>query len=152
MIYAMLDLTAQVFYQLPVFPISGKSEDLGFMKIWEFKDHTGVIDNNLTYKEYITDMGTEKETKMLVNWTSFYIQALNCFIVAMIMIQTDIFNSTGYLKYVTQTDGSMDLLVSLAEIKSKAITYRENNYKIKKILAIQNRRVDLLSNVETIKE
>lgn len=46
----------------------------------------------------------------------------------------------------------MDLLVSLADNKSKAITYRENNYKIKKILSIQNRRMDLLSNVETIKE
>lgn len=86
MTYAMIDLSAQVFYQLPVFPITGNSENLGFRKIWEFKDHTGEIDNNLTYKEYITDMGTEKETKMLVNWMNFYMQALNCIIVAMILI------------------------------------------------------------------
>jgi hypothetical protein len=43
------------------------------------------------------------------------------------MFQAEIFRSYGYKKFVTQTDGSMDLLVKLASDKAKGITYAFNN-------------------------
>ena len=42
---------------------------------------------------------------------NFRMQLFNCVIVFIIILQNDIFNSFGYQKFVTQIDGSMDLLV-----------------------------------------
>jgi len=61
---------------------------------------------------------------------------MNCFMIAIISLQSEIFSSEGYLKFVTQTDGSMDLLVKLADIKAKSISYVFNNLKIRKIISI----------------
>ena len=42
---------------------------------------------------------------------NFGLQVLNCIIIFIVILQNDIFNSAGYKKFVTQSDGSMDLLV-----------------------------------------
>ena len=52
-------------------------------------------------------------------------------------MQKEIFFSYGYSKFITQKDGSMDLLVQLAAEKAKALTYAFNNSKVKKIVKIQ---------------
>jgi hypothetical protein len=51
-------------------------------------------------------------------------------------MQKEIFFSYGYSKFITQKDGSMDLLVQVASDKAKALTYAFNNSKVKKIVKI----------------
>jgi hypothetical protein len=68
------------------------------------------------------------------------------------MLQGEIFDSAGYLKFVTQDDGSMDLLITLGALKAKSITYIFNNNKIRKILSIQRKRESIMSTVKKIKE
>lgn len=51
-------------------------------------------------------------------------------------MQKEIFYSFGYRKFITQKNGSMDLLVKLAQEKARAMTYAFNNTKIKKIIKI----------------
>ena len=93
------------------------------------------------------------DTKGLsLNWINFGMQLLNCVIICIISAQTEIFNSPGYVKYVTQTGGSMDLLVSLSELKAKSITYQFNNNKIRKIISIQRKKEAILATVEKLKE
>lgn len=53
---------------------------------------------------------------------------------------------------MTQQDGSMDLLMQLAELKAKSITYVYNNYKIRKILSVQRKREAILKTVEQLKQ
>ena len=77
---------------------------------------------------------------------------MNAFIVAIVLLQSEIFSSSGYLKYVTQANGSMDLLMQLSELKAKSITYVFNNYKIRKILSINRKRESTLKTVERLKE
>ena len=77
---------------------------------------------------------------------------MNAFIVAIILLQSEIFSSPGYLKYVTQINGSMDLLIQLSELKAKSVTYVFNNYKIRKILSINRKRESTLKTVERLKE
>jgi len=67
-------------------------------------------------------------------------------------LQTEIFKSEGYKKYVTQTDGSMDLLVNLSTLKKLSFTYVYNNTKIQKILAHQQKRELIFNVVEKVKE
>lgn len=68
---------------------------------------------------------------------NFYMQIAICFMICLISLQTEIFASEGYKKYVTQTDGSLDLIIQLASIKQKSLTYVYNNFKIQKILRNQ---------------
>lgn len=72
--------------------------------------------------------------------------------ICLISIQCEIFNSPGYQKYVTQTNGSMDLLVQLADLKAKSIAYCYNNNKIRKIISIQRKKEAILATVEKLKE
>ena len=45
----------------------------------------------------------------------------------------------------------MDLLVSIATIKAKSISYVYNNKKIRKIISIQRRKETILATVEKLK-
>lgn len=69
-----------------------------------------------------------------------------------ISLQSEIFRSWGYHKYVTQSDGSMDLIVQLADLKAKSIAFTFNNLKIRKIISIQRRKETILATVEKLKE
>jgi hypothetical protein len=46
----------------------------------------------------------------------------------------------------------MDLLVQLAELKAKSITYVFNNKKIRKIISIQRRKEVINSTIQKIRE
>jgi len=65
-----------------------------------------------------------------LDFKNLMLQLMNCFMISIISLQSEIFESPGYLKFVTQTDGSMDLLVKLADRKAKSIAYVFNNLKI----------------------
>jgi hypothetical protein len=80
------------------------------------------------------------------------LQILNCVIISIIALQAELFNSNGYVKYVTQSDGSMDLLMQLSELKSKSITYVFNNKKIRKIISIQRKKEVINSTVQKLRE
>jgi hypothetical protein len=45
----------------------------------------------------------------------------------------------------------MDLLMRLSEVKAKAITYVRNNFKIRKIVAIQTKKESIMKTVERVK-
>jgi hypothetical protein len=79
-------------------------------------------------------------------------QMATCTLICLISMQSEIFSSNGYIKYVSQTDGSMDLLVKLNELKQKSFTYVYNNEKIQKIIYIQNRREVILATLEIVKK
>lgn len=68
------------------------------------------------------------------------------------MLQSEIFDSAGYKKFVTQSDGSMDLLMQLSGIKAKSITYIYNNEKIRKVVSIQRKKEVIMQTVEKYKE
>lgn len=52
---------------------------------------------------------------------------------------------------MTQTDGSMDLLMQLSELKGKSITYIFNNHKIRKIVSNTRKRETIMKSVERMK-
>jgi hypothetical protein len=70
----------------------------------------------------------------------------------MITLQSEIFRSAGYVKYVSQSGGSMDLLCQLSDLKAKSITYVFNNLKIRKIVSIQKRRETIDATVQKLRE
>ena len=45
----------------------------------------------------------------------------------------------------------MDLLVSLASLKAKSISYVYNNKKIRKIISIQRKKETILATVDKLK-
>jgi hypothetical protein len=83
---------------------------------------------------------------------NFLLQLLNCLIISMITLQSEIFRSAGYVKYVSQSGGSMDLLCQLSDLKAKSITYVFNNLKIRKIVSIQKRRETIDATVQKLRE
>lgn len=138
----------------------------GFRKVWAFNAGTqdyhqkGPNDlGDLNYHHLIkcerfNNDGSAKYScpHFEIDWKAFIFQSLNSCLVAVIMLQCEIFSSAGYLKYVTQQNGSLDLLMELSELKAKSITYVFNNYKIRKILNIQRKREQTLATVEKLKE
>lgn len=83
----------------------------GFRKVWHFNhgiDKAHIDLDELTFEQYIncdpwTNGVHNKECPhFAIDWKSFYFEVMNCMIVAIIMLQCEIFSSFGYLKYVTQ--------------------------------------------------
>ena len=122
----------------------------GIRKIWV----TGEDNQHLfSYQAFIDSQGTDDHANGLkIDVGNFMMQILNCFIISVIMLQSEIFDSAGYQKFVTQDDGSMDLMIQLAVMKAKSITYVFNNNKIRKILSIQRKRESIMGTVDKIKE
>jgi hypothetical protein len=166
--YGLVDFTIQILFQMPMVLVNLDQvkglKAFGFRKVWTY--HAGDTApgeeppdlGEMTFRDYIscnpwTD-GKHNENcpHFQLNERAFYFEVMNCFIVAMIMLQSEIFSSAGYLKYVTQQNGSMDLLIQLSELKAKSITYVWNNYKIRKILSVQRKREATLKTVEKLKE
>ena len=130
MIYSMIDFTFQLIAQLPVYQPKDGPSSFGFRKIWTHDEDLG-IDKALSL-EYFEDtmrhsVGKNETPGLEFNSFNFNMQLLNCVIIAIILLQADIFNSYGYKKFVTQTDGSLDLLIQLADLKSKSKAYIFNN-------------------------
>lgn len=135
LIYALIDATIQIVFQLPAV-LPGDLDGLrkyGFRKVWKFdagkQDYTNYGKKpedlgDLTYSMFIECSMIFKENKetgflestgncphIILDWRAFYFSLMNCFIIAVIVLQCEIFGSAGYLKYVTQHGGSMDLLM-----------------------------------------
>jgi hypothetical protein len=67
---------------------------------------------------------------LTLDYSNWYMQIAISIMITLISLQAEIFNSEGYKKFVTQTDGSMDLLVKLAKQKQESLTFVYNNLKI----------------------
>jgi hypothetical protein len=72
--------------------------------------------------------------------------------ICFISLQTEIFQSPGYKKFITQKSGSMDLIMSLADKKAKSLSYCFNNDKIRNIVSIQRRKETIMTTVEKLKD
>lgn len=122
----------------------------GIKKIWVTGDNNEDLFN---YQTFMDSQGVDDHANGLkIDVGNLMMQVLNCFIISIIMLQSEIFDSAGYQKFVTQDDGSMDLMIQLGVMKAKSITYVFNNKKIRKILSIQRKRESIMGTVDKIKE
>ena len=106
MYYAIFDFSLQIIAQLPLVSYPKWFESIGFRKIWTNESTYGV---EMSYEQLINNSDTFVGLEF--NKVNFCMQLLNCMMIAVISLQTEIFESPGYIKFVTQTDGSMDLLM-----------------------------------------
>ena len=110
---------------------------IGFRKIWRNHYET-AFDYNVLINS--AESGVNPQTQqyhgLQLHWDSLMLQTLNCVMICAISLQSEIFSSWGYRKYVTQAGGSMDLIVQLADLKAKSIAFTFNNLKIRKIISI----------------
>jgi len=69
---------------------------IGFRKVWREPS------SSLNYYSLI-DQGGHYEPHMGldIDWKNFWMQLLNCIMICSISLQTEIFYSFGYLKFVT---------------------------------------------------
>lgn len=134
--------------QLPLFPASQWAGYIGLRKI--FHDPHPSTEAAFNYDNLIK-VGLPYD-EIRFEWHDFTIEILNCFMICMISLQSQIFDSAGYQKFCTQKDGSMDLLVNLSYLKAKSMAYTYNNYKIRKIMAVQKRKEIILNTVEKVRD
>jgi hypothetical protein len=80
------------------------------------------------------------------------VQCLICFTIFLVVLQSDIFNSSGYSKFVTEIGGSLDGIMKLSDDRAKIITWIFNNHKIKKIMSLQKKRETIMATVERVRE
>ena len=85
--------------------IYGQLRHIGFRKIWKIHDFA-----ELNYANFI-QTGYDEKVGFFFDPEAFQIQLLNVMIIFSIMLQSEIFDSAGYKKFITQSDGSMDLLM-----------------------------------------
>jgi hypothetical protein len=145
---------------MPIFEPTADWKNVGLLKIWNIYHDERYADDRdqpaltIDYFEQsiINPDGYKNITGLNFQYTVFYQMVMNCIIIAVIFLQSDIFNSFGYKKFVTQSDGSLDLLVQLSELKSKSKTYIFNNLKIQKILSMQRRKASIHKVVDVLKE
>jgi len=95
-----------LLYQLPLLVPSGDFQNLGLHKIWGIKESAakgGIPALSLEYfKESIINKDQYgKLAGLQFQEAVFYQIVLNCMIIAVIFLQSDIFNSAGYKKFVT---------------------------------------------------
>lgn len=124
----MIDFCLQIFVQMPLIQYHPFFEVVGLRKVWILQDP-----EDLSFKNLVSNDNFEG---FELSWYNLWIQCMNCVIICFISVQIEIFKSFGFEKFVTQKNGSMDLLVSLATLKSKSISYVYNNKKIRKIISI----------------
>ena len=72
-----------------------KIRHIGFRKIWYVDDM-----NDLDYTNFILT-GYDERVGFKFDTEAFIIQTLNVFIMFIIMLQSEIFDSAGYQKFVT---------------------------------------------------
>jgi hypothetical protein len=113
MIFACLDFLLQIVAQLPVFTQTALMTNIGFRKVWQEPQSSPF-----TYSSYVDTGNHGDSVGLKLSSLNFCLQLLNCVMIGAISLQTEIFYSAGYIKYVTQSDGSMDLLVKLAHLKA----------------------------------
>ena len=145
--YACLDFFFQVITQLSLIDYDDDSywmTVIGFRKIWN--NHG---DQSYDFRDLIM---TDNYMTMRLRWEAFGFEMLNCGMICIISLQSQIFDSYGYQKFIAQKDSSMDMLMKLAETKAKSIAFVYNNYKIRQIYKIQHRKEVIMATVEKLKE
>jgi hypothetical protein len=152
MTYAILDFTSQIIMQMPMISYAPYMKYIGFRKIWSYDVNSYTEDEIFNYQRFMNSQGHNNKSTLELYPLNLALQILNCIIIAIIALQAELFNSAGYLKYVTQEDGSMDLLVQLSELKSKSIAFVFNNKKIKKIVSIQRKKESINGTIAKLKE
>lgn len=112
MSFAMFDYTIQLITQLPIIQLQNSARYFGFRKIWSWDKSAYTAEQIFSYNNFLLNQGVVgNKIGLELQFRDFGLQVLNCVIISFIALQSEIFNSAGYVKYVTQTDGSMDLLV-----------------------------------------
>ena len=151
--YAVLDFTLQIICQLPIFELHKAFTHIGFRKVWAYDPAVQNPKDLFSYDHMVYRYGTGgSDIGLKLQIESLSLQILNCVIISIITLQTEIFKSTGYIKYVSQSGGSMDMLVQLADLKKKSITYVFNNRKIRKILSIQRKKEAIDGTVQRLRD
>lgn len=71
---------------------------IGFRKVWEVQN-----ENLFNYSNFInhTDDNEGKYSGYKLMGSNFYLQCINCLMICMISLQSEIFESPGYKKFVT---------------------------------------------------
>jgi hypothetical protein len=94
---------------MPMYNLKEDIPGIGIRKVWK-RELEG--DECFSFIYFLRTLVTDEPGGGLYFDSSVYgIQCLICIIIAIILMQSDIFSSYGYKKFVTQEDGSMDLLV-----------------------------------------
>jgi hypothetical protein len=145
LIISIIDLSAQCIIQLPQFLPHPFYHKIGIRKVWKSKD-----EEHFTYETLI---GNPEQFKGLEAKThNMFIESFICIIIAMLCLQRGIFESYGFKKFVTQKDGSMDLMLHQAITKGKMMAQMFNNYKITKIVAAKKRRERIMATFDKLKK
>lgn len=94
LIYACIDYTCQIICQMPLIQLQSYFKYVGFRKIWD--------DNNNQAFDYKTLIqNTDSYNGLNLNMSNFMLQTFNCFMICCISLQTQIFDSYGYNKFIT---------------------------------------------------
>lgn len=117
MLVAVIDFSLQIVWSLPVIEQQEWASMVGLMRVWRHQKGKELGD----FKTLITDH--HNFVGLDITWHNFFVQILNCFIIATISLQREIFTSAGYEKFVTQKGGSMDLMVKMSTTKAEIISY-----------------------------
>ena len=149
--FCVFDFSLQVLAQMSYFDTSYEGRMFGLRKVYTNPPGSNTHDNAAWNYQYFEE-GNGKYHGYVFDAQNFAMAVLNCYMICIISFQAQIFNSYGYQKFVTQKDGSMDLLVQLSLLKAKSMAYIYNNHKIKKIVVTQGRREQILANVAELKK
>jgi hypothetical protein len=153
MSFAVLDFVVQLLCQMPMIELHKVYTNIGLRKVWSYDPEVQNIQDVFSFDHLVYRYGTHgADTGLKIQGKSLMLQTLNCIIISVITLQTEIFKSAGYKKYVSQTGGSMDMLVQLADLKKKSITFVFNNRKIRKILSIQRRKEAIEQTVQRLRD
>jgi len=145
--FACIDYICQIIGQMPIINFGANEqlmEIIGFRKVWNY--------NNGEAFDYKAMIIANNFKGMNINEKNLYLQMLNCAMICVISLQTSIFASYGYKKFISQKGGSMDLLCELADMKAKSPAFVYNNAKIRKIYSIQHKKEVMNATVEKLKE
>jgi hypothetical protein len=85
---------------------------IGLRKVWVVKN-----EGALTYSSLINHLDSQESNYngFVLNFDNFCLQCINCVMITIISLQSEIFESAGYQKFVRQSNGSMDMLIQLAD-------------------------------------
>jgi len=117
LVYGLIDFSLQILAQMPFIKDVSSLEMYGFRKIWN-NPNPDRPEHVFDYGTYINEYGDPHVKRTLfLDQFNLAMQFLNCVIITTIMLQSEIFDSAGYLKFVTRSGGTMDVLIQLAEVK-----------------------------------
>lgn len=88
MIYAMFDFCLQITMQMPTFPENKSISWIGFRKVWKAETADDMSYENLMK---VDEFGQPKFQGLTFDYLNFYLQCMNCFMISILSLQTEIF-------------------------------------------------------------